>query len=178
MKTACPVGQRDGLPAPPLAPDAVSDSGRPASGLRNPASATHGPDSATALRAQNARERGQLRRDAAWRRRTERLRQQQWEMGQKLLETAQTLLQRLLKRPGLDASIPEIIRLLELASALGTKAVGLEAEKNELTAHLEVSFRVQMEAALKKVYGQPLPGEVVECEVVKEAAQLPEVTAL
>jgi hypothetical protein len=166
----------DRLPAPSAALDQLAGSGYPQAGLPNPAPGARCPDTTEALLAQHAGEREQLQRDAAWRRRTDRLRQQQWEMGQKLLQTSRTLLRRLLKRPNLDASIAEIIRLLELASELGTRAVGLEPEKNELTARLEVSLRVQMEAALKKVYGQPLPGEIIECEPARQLPPAPEET--
>ena len=67
-------------------------------------------------------------------------------------------------------------RLLELASKLGHSACEKPIDlavghRVEVTGADGGPIRVEIEAALKKIYGQPLPGEVVvvQAEPVKPA---------
>ena len=57
-------------------------------------------------------------------------------------------------------------RLLELASKLGQRLRGRGRQRRtvEVTGPDGGPIRVEVEAALKKIYGKPLPGEVVEVE--------------
>ncbi len=60
-------------------------------------------------------------------------------------------------------------RLLELASKLGHSACEKDlavGQRPEVTGPEGGPIRVEVELALKKIYGRPLPGEVVEAEVV------------
>lgn len=96
-----------------------------------------------------------------WGARGEQLREQEWDVAQKLIRTATILLERLRKRPNHEATLAEITRMLDVASRLGRLATNLQTDKTETTGHVDVSFRVELEAALKKVYGPPA-GPVID----------------
>ena len=56
----------------------------------------------------------------------------------------------------------DIARMLELASKLGRVASGLATDKTEITGDGDGPIRVELEAAMKKIYG-----EVVDVEATK-----------
>ena len=105
-----------------------------------------------------------------WPRRGDALREQEWEMAQKLLAAARRLLSRLQLQPGLAPSVTDLARLLDLASKLGRLATGLETGKTAVTGPAGGPISVEVEVALRKIYGEPLPAEVIECEVVKDSS--------
>jgi hypothetical protein len=51
--------------------------------------------------------------------------------------------------------------MLELASKLGWLASGLATDKTEITGDGGGPVRVEVTLALEKIYGEPLPGEVL-----------------
>jgi hypothetical protein len=55
--------------------------------------------------------------------------------------------------------------MLEIASKLGRLATGLGDGERRKGDDLP-AVRVEVTVALEKIYGEPLPGEVVEAEVV------------
>jgi len=61
-------------------------------------------------------------------------------------------------------SLEGIARLLELASRLGRLASGMATDKTEVTGEDGGPIKVELEAALKKIYGGPLTAEVVDVE--------------
>ncbi|HPV47888.1 MAG TPA: hypothetical protein PLD40_09945, partial [Kiritimatiellia bacterium] len=63
-------------------------------------------------------------------------------------------------------------RLLELASKLGHSACEKPMERAEVTGPDGGPIRVEVQAALKKIYGKPLPGEVVDVEAAPVPAAL------
>ena len=75
------------------------------------------------------------------------------------------------------ATLAEIAGLLELASKLGRLASGLPTDHTELTGEDGGPLRVELTAALNKIYGQPGPGEVVYVETVPARPALPEQSA-
>ena len=101
-----------------------------------------------------------------WPGRSEQLRQQEWAMAQKLLAAAGALLDRLRFQSVAEASYSDVTRLLDLASRLGRLATGLQTDSTEVTGPGGGPISIEVEVALRKIYGQPLPGEVIDCDVV------------
>ena len=96
----------------------------------------------------------QTARQEEWEHRSDELREQEWVMGQKLLEAGRALLGRLVKNPQFDPSVTDVTHLLELASKLGRLSTGLETERAEVSAQVDMSFRVELEASMKRVFGE------------------------
>jgi len=68
-------------------------------------------------------------------------------------------------RPKVSASLSEIARRLELASKLGRLASGLPTDHTELTGEDRGPLRVELTAALNKIYGSASVVDV-ECAPV------------
>ena len=96
----------------------------------------------------------QTARQEEWEHRSDELREQEWVMGQKLLEAGRDLLGRLVKNPKFDPTVTDVTHLLELASKLGRLSTGLETERAEVNAQVDMSFRVELEASMKRVFGE------------------------
>jgi hypothetical protein len=100
-----------------------------------------------------------------WVKRQEEHREQEWRVRCELMEAAQGALKRLTKSDRCWS--PEgIARLVELASELGRRACEMATEKAEVTGVVKVE--VEIEAALKKVYGQAEPGPTVAVQPPRE----------
>jgi len=86
------------------------------------------------------------------------LRQEEWSLHEECLRAGRAALDRFtaLERP---ATLSEIARILELASKLGRLASGLATDHTEVSAE-DSAFTVQVDVALEKIYGAPLPGEL------------------
>lgn len=102
-----------------------------------------------------------------WAKRYQELRQQEWEERQNLVAFAAEVRQRWMLKAERCGTLEGYARLLELASKLGRNACEVLADGHR-TERLEVTgadggpIRVEVEAALKKIYGRPLAGEVIE----------------
>jgi len=96
-----------------------------------------------------------------WVKRQNEHREEEWKVRCELLETARDALRRWKEseRPG---HLEGIARLLELASKLGRLASGMATDKTEVTGEDGGPIRVELDAALKKVYG-----EVVDVEATR-----------
>ncbi len=55
-------------------------------------------------------------------------------------------------------------RLLDLMSTLGRRACEVATERKEITGADGGPIRIEIEAALDKIYGKPIPGEVMEAD--------------
>jgi hypothetical protein len=64
------------------------------------------------------------------------------------------------------ANLADIARMLEIASKLGRLATGLGTDGDRRRGDDLPAVRVEVRVALEKIYGEPLPGEVVDVEVV------------
>ncbi len=95
-----------------------------------------------------------------WFKRQIEQREEEWKVRCELLENAREALQRF-KESGRIGSLEGIARLLELASKLGRLSSGMPADRTEITGQDRGPFRIEVEAALKKIYGQP---EVLDIE--------------
>ncbi len=106
-----------------------------------------------------------------WARRYQELREAEWLERKNLVEFAAEVRRRWMANEKRCGTLEGYARLLELASNLGRTA----CEKDLAVGHrVEVTgadggpIRVEVAAALKKIYGQPLASEVVNVEVVGE----------
>lgn len=102
-----------------------------------------------------------------WEAREQQLRETEWAMHERAIAAAKRGLDAYMEREKVYANLADIARMLEIASKLGRLATGLgtdgERKGDELPA-----VRVEVMVALEKIYGEPLPGEVVDVEEVKK----------
>ena len=109
-------------------------------------------------------------RGVDWVKRQEEHREKEWELRCRLVKLAETAIERWLAKAERCGSLEGIARLLDLASKLGRLSSGLPTDTTELVGDNERPVRVEVTLALEKIYGEPLPGEVVDVE----ARKLPE----
>ena len=102
-----------------------------------------------------------------WLQRTQEVRETEWEMHRKCIAAAQKALNTFMKRETQYANLADISRMPEVASKLGRLASGMATDKTELTAEVAGTISIEFKAALEKIYG-----DVVEGEVVVEDGQL------
>jgi hypothetical protein len=105
---------------------------------------------------------------AEWLKRTEAVRASEWEMHEKCIAAARRGLAAFLEREKVYANLADISRILEVASKLGRLASGMATDRTELTGEDGGPLRVELSAALNKVYG-----EVVEAEAAPVTPALP-----
>ena len=104
-------------------------------------------------------------KSAEWLKRQQALRETEWEMHEKCIAAAKRGLAAFMEREKVYANLADISRMLEVASKLGRLASGLATDKTEVTGEDGGPIRIELEAALKKVYGQAGPGpNVVDVE--------------
>ncbi len=102
-----------------------------------------------------------------WIKRQEEQRAEEWQVRCELLEMAREAIKRWKGRAERCGSLEGIARLLELASKLGRLASGMATDKTEVTGELGGPIRVEVEAALRKIYGGVVD---VEAKPVEPAA--------
>ena len=102
---------------------------------------------------------------AEWATREQKLRETEWQMHEAAIAAAKKGLAAYMEKEKVYANLADIARMLEIASKLGRLATGLgdgeQHNPNELPA-----VRVEVSVALDKIYGEPLPGEIVDVEAV------------
>lgn len=77
----------------------------------------------------------------------------EWKAAEKLLRAAQNALDVLLHTTPGKLTLADVARALEIASKLGRLATGLTTENIAHAGELKVSFQVEVESAIKKIYG-------------------------
>ena len=107
-------------------------------------------------------------KSAEWFTRQQQLREREWEMHEKCIAAAERGLKAFMEREKVYANLSDIARFLELASRLGRLACGMATDKTEITGEDGGPIRVELSAALNKIYG-----EVVDLEATPLPA-LPE----
>jgi hypothetical protein len=117
-------------------------------------------------------------RSRDWAAMHESVRRQAWSEAEDLIALAQDFKARWRDSDRLP-DFGALVRALDLAFKLKQFAAGMPSEIKEVnTTHTGPGggpIRVEIEAALKKIYGQPLPGEVVDVEAAPAAPkQLPD----
>lgn len=88
-----------------------------------------------------------------WLRRQQELREREWSMHEKCLAAAERGLKAFMEREKVYANLADIARMLEVASKLGRLASGLATDKQEVTGEDGGPVRVELSAALQKIYG-------------------------
>jgi len=116
-------------------------------------------------------------KSAEWLTRREALRETEWEMHEKCIAAARKALAKFLVRENVYANLSDIARILEVASKMGRLAAGMETDRTEITGEDGGPIKVELEVALKKIYGvEARPandvaaprGGIVEAEVIED----------
>ena len=108
-----------------------------------------------------------------WAERYAELREAEWKARAELVDLAWEVIRRWRSKPERVGSLEGLARLLDLMSTLGRRACEVATERKEVTGPDGGPIRIEIEAALDKIYGKPLPGEVVD---VQAAPVLPALT--
>ena len=103
---------------------------------------------------------------AIWEQRETHLRETEWAMHESAIAAAKRGLDEYLKKDKVHANLADIARMLEIASKLGRLATGLGTDGERRKGDDLPSVRIEVSVALQKIYGEPLPGEVVDVQVV------------
>ena len=103
---------------------------------------------------------------AEWESREQQLRETEWAMHEQAIAAAKRGLDAYMAREKVYANLADIARMLEVASKLGRLATGLGTDGDRRKGDELPAVRVEVRVALEKIYGEPLPGEVVDVEVV------------
>ncbi len=101
---------------------------------------------------------------AEWEKREQELREEEWELHREAIGAAKRGLAAFMAREKVYANLSDIARMLEIASKLGRLATGLGDGDKRKGDDLP-TVRVEVAVALDKIYGQPLPAEIVDVEV-------------
>ncbi len=108
-----------------------------------------------------------------WAVRYQELREAEWAERWRTVEFAAEVRRRWMANEMKCGTLEGYARLLELASKLGHSACEKPTERAEVTGPDGGPIRVEVQAALKKIYGRPLPGEVVDVQVEPTRPALP-----
>lgn len=102
-------------------------------------------------------------KDAAsvWVARQNEHREKEWELREAVLDLAKLAIERWKCDEERAPTLESIAKMLELASKLGRLATGLGTERAEITGLNGSPVRVELSAALHKIYSKPLPVERV-----------------
>ena len=103
---------------------------------------------------------------AEWESREQKLRETEWAMHEQAIAAAKRGLDAYMAREKVYANLADIARMLEIASKLGRLATGLGTDGDRRKGDELPAVRVEVRVALEKIYGEPLPGEVVDVEIV------------
>jgi hypothetical protein len=98
----------------------------------------------------------------------------EWSARNRLVKLAERVIARWERNENKAGTLEGIARVLELASKLGRLASGMEGDGADGRKD-GPAVRVEVTLALEKIYGEPLPGEVLDVESTPvPPAQLPE----
>ncbi|HOX59704.1 MAG TPA: hypothetical protein P5205_09440 [Candidatus Paceibacterota bacterium] len=99
-----------------------------------------------------------------WAERYLELRESEWRARKELVDLAWEVIRRWRSKGERCGSLEGLARLLDLMSTLGRRACEVATERKEVSGPDGGPIRVEIEAALDKIYGKPIPGEVIEVE--------------
>ena len=97
---------------------------------------------------------------AEWESREQKLRETEWQMHEAAIAAAKKGLAAYMEREKVYANLADIARMLEIASKLGRLATGLGDGEHRKGDDLP-AVRVEVTVALEKIYGEPIPGELL-----------------
>ena len=107
-------------------------------------------------------------KSAEWLTRQQTLRESEWEMHEKCIEAARKALEKFMEKDKVFATLADIARMLEVASKLGRLASGMATDKTEITGEDGGPIRVEITAALDKIYGKVVDAEVLDPRALPE----------
>ena len=110
---------------------------------------------------------------AEWGKRQQELREKEWALHEKCIAAAERGLAAYMEREKVYANLADIARMLEVASKLGRLATGMATDKADVAHEHDGTVRVEVRLALEKIYGEPLPGEVVDVQTAEMNSRLP-----
>jgi len=110
---------------------------------------------------------------AEWLKRQQALRQTEWEMHEKCIAAAKRGLAAFEAREKVYANLADISRILEVASKLGRLASGMATDKTEVSGNDGGAIRVELTAALNKIYGAVVDVESISSLPERECDGLP-----
>lgn len=119
-------------------------------------------------------------KSAEWLTRQQALRETEWEMHEKCVAAARKALNKFLERDKVFATLADIARILEVASKMGRMATGLATDKTEITGEDGGPIKVELEVALRKIYGAEVPpahdvatprGEIIDAKVIEDEGE-------
>jgi len=94
---------------------------------------------------------------ADWAKRSIALKEQEWAIATEGLVLARRIIGKIMEKS--EGTITDVARLLEVCSKVGRLATGLATEREEITGLDGDPIRIEIAAAIAKVYG---PGKVIE----------------
>ena len=106
-------------------------------------------------------------KSAQWLKRQEEHRDEEWALRGELIAAGRKVLKRFTE-DGRGATLGDVARALELASRLGRLASGMATDKTEITGEDGGPIRVELSAALSKIYGDVVD---VECTSPRPSPQ-------
>lgn len=98
------------------------------------------------------------RKAAEWLARQTEQREEEWRVRGELLEVGREALRRWKAQAARCGSLEGVARVLEVASKLGRLASGMATDRTELTGEDGGAIRVELGAALTKIYGEDRGG--------------------
>ncbi len=99
---------------------------------------------------------------AVWADRQDEHKEEEWTLRGQLIAASRKVLEKFIDGSR-GATLGDVARALELASKLGRLSSRMPTETVEQKTEVDVNFRIEVEAAVKKAYG-----EVIDVEVVPE----------
>ena len=99
---------------------------------------------------------------AEWLKRQQELREREWTMHEKCIAAAERGLKAFMEREKVYANLADIARMLEVASKLGRLAAGMATDKTEITGEDGGPIRIELVAALNKIYGDVVDVEMTQ----------------
>lgn len=97
---------------------------------------------------------------ARWLTRREEHRDEEWEIRSELMAAGRKVLKRF-SEGDRGATLGDVARALDLASKLGRLATGMATDRTEVTGEDGGPIQIEFEVALRKIYSEPLAGEVL-----------------
>ncbi len=99
---------------------------------------------------------------AEWVKRETELREEEWATRKEAVGLALEAIERWKQNPNRCGTLEGIARLLELGSTLGHRATRTPMDRVEVSVEVDVNFRVEVEAAVRRVYGETGGSETTE----------------
>jgi hypothetical protein len=99
-----------------------------------------------------------------WAKRHDEFREREWNVGAKLLAVAHRCLDALATKDPDDATLAEVSRAIDVADRIARLSLDLATINAHLNADINATVRIEAQTALDKIYGEPIPGEIVDVQ--------------